>query len=88
LRETARLKPAGPALDRRGEERERLTVKLPRSLIDRLRNAVYWTPGLTMTGFLAKCIASGVAGLEKDRGDQFPQREQALRPGRPKTRVN
>ena len=88
LRETVRLTPSGPAIERREEPRERLTVKLPRSLIDRLRNAVYWTPGLTITGFLAKCITSGVAGLEKERGDQFPQRERALRPGRPaKTRV-
>jgi hypothetical protein len=81
LRHTARLGTA--ASDAHDDERERLTVKVPRDLIEQLRNAVYWTPGLTITGFLENCISGGVARLESERGQKFPTRERALRPGRP-----
>lgn len=63
--------------------RERLTVKLPRNVIDQLRDAVYWTPGLTITGFIARCITHGVSEMEDTRGEKFPRRKMALRPGRP-----
>jgi len=66
------------------DDRERVTVKLPRSLVEQLRNAVYWTPGLTVTSFLANCITHVVARLESERGDKFPRREMELQPGRPR----
>lgn len=59
-------------------------MKLPSAVIERLRNAVYWTPGLTIAGFVTKCIADVVARMETERGAAFPRRERALRPGRPK----
>ena len=47
--------------------RQRLTVQLREDTIERLRNAVYWTDGLTIAGFIEKCIASGVDKMERDR---------------------
>ncbi len=34
----------------------RLTVSLPGELVDRLRNAVYWSPGLTLAWLIAKSL--------------------------------
>ncbi|HEX9457971.1 MAG TPA: hypothetical protein VGA84_02450 [Thermoanaerobaculia bacterium] len=88
LRSVARLRPSGPALDRRTEpreERERVTVKLPVSVLERLRSAVFHTPGLTVTGFVERCILDHVALLEKKRGEKFPAHTRQLRPGRPRS---
>lgn len=85
LREKAKLRTAGPALERRSEKRERLTVKLRTEIIDRLRNAVFYTPGLTINGFIEKCIVSIVGEMEKERGAEFPERTENLRAGRPRS---
>lgn len=83
-----RLKPSGPALERRSEVRERLTVKLPRRILDRLRNAVYYTPKLTVAGLIEKAITLFVDRMEHDRGETFPRRKSDLRPGRPRTVID
>lgn len=85
LREKAKLRPTGPALDRRLEARERLTVKLRAEIINRLRNAVFYTPGLTINGFIENCIVSVVGEMEKKRGSAFPERTENLRAGRPRS---
>jgi hypothetical protein len=77
LRQTDRL-------TTREETRERLTVKLSATVIDRLRNAVYWTPGATIAGVVEQCLAHSIDAMERKRGAQFPVREEDLRPGRPK----
>lgn len=63
--------------------RERLTVNLPVELIDRIKNAVYWTPGLTLTQLAEESFLKQLAKLEKERGEPFPQRDQPLKRGRP-----
>lgn len=87
LREHARLKPAGPAIERRktprAATRERLTVQLPVDVIERLRNAVYYTDGLTINGFIERCITTIVDAMEASQGKAFPKRKAPLRPGRP-----
>ena len=88
VRRAARLRPQGPALDRRAEPRrpadkQRVTVQLSSVVVERLRNAVYWTPGLTLTSFIEGCVAETVQRMETERGMEFPQRESALRAGRP-----
>ena len=79
-----RKKARGPRLttvERR--EKERLTVQIDGEVINRLRNAVYWTPGLTMTGVVEQCISDAIRGLERRRGGAFPQRSHPLKAGRP-----
>jgi len=63
--------------------RERLTVQLSPGLLDRLRNAVYWTPGTTLAGLVEACITRVLDDMEHERGDAFPQRREPLRAGRP-----
>lgn len=86
LREKVKLLLRGPALERRAEKRERLTVKLRVGIIDRLRNAVFYTPGLTINGFIEQCITTTVDQMEQERGAAFPERTANLRAGRPPKR--
>jgi hypothetical protein len=64
-------------------EKERLTVHLPINLIDRLKNAVYWTPGLTLAGLAEATLREAIDKLEKERGEPFPPRTRELTGGRP-----
>ena len=63
--------------------KERLTVHLPIKLIDRVKNAVYWTPGLTLAGLAEEAFAKLVDKLEKERREPFPPRKAELKGGRP-----
>jgi hypothetical protein len=63
--------------------KERLTVHLSIGLIDRMKNAVYWTPGLTLAGLAEEALAQAVDKLEKERGEPFPPRQAELKGGRP-----
>ena len=63
--------------------KERLTVHLPLDLINRVKNAVYWTPGLTLAGLAEEAFIDTMKRLERDRGSCFPQRKSELKGGRP-----
>jgi len=77
---------------RRGSEAERtsspaktrFTVTLPATLIDRLRNAVYWTADLTLTRLIEEALAYSVDRLEQQHGEPFPPRIEPLKGGRPR----
>ena len=65
--------------------RVRLTVSLPVDLVDRLRDAVYWSPDLKLAWLIAQSLRASLADLEKSRqGGPFPKRIMALRAGRPR----
>ena len=59
------------------------TVRLPGALIDRARNAVYWTPGLTLAELTERALDKEVARLERERGKPFTKRPGRLKAGRP-----
>ena len=63
--------------------RERITVKLPVQTIERMRNAVYWTPDLTLTKLVAEAVAERLDLIESQRGEPFPSRQGKLKTGRP-----
>ena len=63
--------------------KERLTVHLTVDLIDRVKNAVYWTPGLTLAGLAQQALSQALNELEKERGEPYPPRRQELKGGRP-----
>jgi len=64
-------------------EKERLTVHIPVDLIDRVKNAVYWTPGLTLARLAETAFGKEIEELEKEKGEPFPPRREELRGGRP-----
>lgn len=65
------------------DARARLTVKLPVHLIERLRNAVFYTQGMTLTGLVEQSLSAALAAIEEERGEPFPERTADLQPGRP-----
>jgi hypothetical protein len=62
----------------------RLTVSLPSDLVDRLRDAVYWSPSLTLAWLIARSLRTSLTEMESLRQGPFPKRTQALRAGRPR----
>jgi hypothetical protein len=91
MRSTAKLRTKAAATERRtkarasgeADSRERLTVQISGRAIERLRNAVYWTEGITLAGLVESCILEAVDRMEKKRGASFAQRDHPLRAGRP-----
>jgi hypothetical protein len=63
--------------------KERMTFHLPVDVMERAKNAVYWTPGLTLADLAAEALSEAVDRLEKKRGHAFPSRASELRGGRP-----
>jgi hypothetical protein len=70
--------------DRQESRKIRLTVSLPGDLVDRLRDAVYWNPSLTLAWLIAQSIRTSLAEMELVRQGPFPKRTSALRAGRPR----
>ena len=65
-------------------KKERITLHLSNDLLERMKNAVYWTPGLTIAGLAEEALAYAVDKIERNNGEEFPsRREVKLRPGRP-----
>ncbi len=64
--------------------KQRITLHISTELVDRVKNAVYWTPGLTVAGFAEEAFTDAIDAFEKERGEPFPQRKhRRLRGGRP-----
>jgi hypothetical protein len=63
--------------------KERLTIHLPVDLIDRVKNMVYWTPGMTLAALGEEALRVIVDEAEADRGEPFPPRRAEWRGGRP-----
>ena len=61
----------------------RATFHLPMELFDRARDAVYWTPGLTLSSLCEDGLRSEIVNLERKRGEAFPKRAGDLKAGRP-----
>ena len=62
----------------------RLTVSLPGDLVDRLRDAVYWSPSLKLAWLIAQSLRTSLTEMESMRQGPFPKRRNALRAGRPR----
>ena len=71
----AKTPPTGPKV--------RLTVLLPSPLVDRVKDAVFWSPGLTLSDFAGEAFTVAIQKWEKERKKPFPQRHGKLKAGRP-----
>lgn len=64
--------------------KQRVTIHLSTDLINRVKDAVYWEPGLTLTSFAQQALSKALDKLEKKRGQKYPARkDHNLRGGRP-----
>ncbi len=75
--------PASPPPASRAPTLERFSSSLPADLMERARNAVFWTPGATMASLLEEGLGGVVERLERENGGPFKQRAgDRLRAGR------
>jgi hypothetical protein len=65
------------------QAKQRITVQISVDVIERIKNAVYWTPGLTLAALAEEAFAHAVNKLEKERGATFNTRKEELKTGRP-----
>jgi hypothetical protein len=64
--------------------KERVTFQLPGNLIEKARDVVYWTPGLTMASLMEEALLAQLKRAERKHGKPFPSRAgAALKTGRP-----
>lgn len=64
--------------------KQRVTIHLSTDLINRVKDAVYWEPGLTLTAFAEEALQRALEKLEKKRGEKYPERtDHNLKGGRP-----
>lgn len=63
--------------------RSKLTVHMDRDLVNRVKNAAYWNPRLTIARIAEAGIRLALDQVEKEHGGPYPQREGELVGGRP-----
>jgi len=63
--------------------RVRATFQIGLETLNRARNAVYWTPGITLADLVEEALIEKVTLIEKERGEPFPERNKSLKRGRP-----
>jgi len=64
-------------------KKQRITVQISEEVIDRVKNSVYWTPGLTLASLAEEAFVKAVDELENQRGEPFSKRKDELKTGRP-----
>ena len=64
--------------------KQRVTITLPVDLLERLRNAVYWTGHGTLARLIADALDDAVTQMEEANGGTFPLRLAPLKRGRPR----
>jgi hypothetical protein len=70
--------------DKPCKERKRITFYIDTNVIERLKDAVYWQPGETLTSFVQKAILNMIEQIENENGDKFISRkDKHLKRGRP-----
>lgn len=63
--------------------RQKLTVHLPAELVNRVKNAAYWNPRLTIAKIAEQGIRTALERVERENGGPYPEREGELVGGRP-----
>jgi hypothetical protein len=72
-----------PARPSRPFQRKKLTVHVREDLVERVKNAAYWNPRLTIASIAELGIDHAIDLVEKEHGGPYPAREEELRGGRP-----
>ena len=63
--------------------KQKLTVHLESNLAERVKNAAYWNPRLTIAGIAEQGIRLAIERFEREHGGKYPPREGELIGGRP-----
>lgn len=81
--ETAQQKKATPQ-QQKTTAKQRITIHLTVDLIERVKDAVFWQPGMTLTSFAEEALETALKKNERAHGEKYPSRTQKnLKGGRP-----
>lgn len=65
-------------------EKQRITLHISASLINKIKNVVYWEPGMTIASFAQNALEEAIEKAEQAKGGIYPERRSHnLRGGRP-----
>lgn len=64
-------------------DKQKIAVQLPAELAEKARDAVYWTPGMTLNRLAQIALSHTLECMETLRGIPFPPRGGNLTTGRP-----
>lgn len=81
--ESARLPKEPAAVAAKVPRRAKVTVVLDGALVERIRNAAYWNPELTVASVAEMGIKIALERIEKEHGGAYPPRATRLKAGRP-----
>lgn len=70
-------------LEKKSKQKQRVTITLPVHLLERMRNAVYWTGHGTLARLITEALDDAVCHMEETNGQPFPERLEPLKRGRP-----
>ena len=56
--------------------KQRITVQISEEVIERIKNAVYWTPGLTLASLAEEAFAKVVDALEEEKRSTISQEKR------------
>lgn len=59
-------------------KRKSFCTRIDPELIERMRNIVYWTPGLSLADLIEQSLEICITSLEEQRGSPFPERDGKL----------
>lgn len=65
------------------QRKQKLTVHLDEDLANRVKNAAYWNPKLTIARIAEHGIRNAIEEVERENGGRYKQRESELIGGRP-----
>lgn len=74
--------PASPA-PAEPSARLRLSTEIDARVLDRAKDAVFWTPGQTLAAFVEDALSREIQRRTDERGEPYPPRTSHLPPGRP-----
>lgn len=86
LDEPSTADPASPASptapDQPPPPRLRLSTEIDAQVLERAKDVVFWTPGLTLAAFVTEALTREIQRRTEDRGEPYPPRTSHLPPGR------
>ena len=82
-RKAKQATPAKPEKRALSAEPVKVTARLPAELTERVRDAVFYTPGLTLDALGTDAYERAIKALERKRGEPFPRRTAPVKRGRP-----
>lgn len=63
--------------------KKQVAVLVSDDIVERAKNIVYWSPGVTLAGLVEESLRLAVERRERANGGAFDERPSALRRGRP-----